>query len=172
MKRERLILLVGLLVALVSFYVGLNQWLSSKNQPSTPVTIMPVKPTPSPPPATSAPSSTTTPPESSQQTQAATPTEKHVSPTPSTTTEAHEKPHEKPKEKPKPRPKKEYLIQVGAFTYQENAQKALEKAQKMGYKGHIKKEDGFYKVLLVVKTDNIDEHLQKLRKEFGGAFVK
>ena len=46
MKRERLVILLGLLVALVFFYFGLNEWLKSKEEQVKPPPVV-VKPAPS-----------------------------------------------------------------------------------------------------------------------------
>ncbi len=42
----------------------------------------------------------------------------------------------------------------------------------MGYKVTIVEEDNFYKVRVLVKTDDINSELRKLRGTFGGAIVK
>jgi DedD protein len=67
---------------------------------------------------------------------------------------------------------KEYVIQIGAFSSKENADRALEKAKSMGYRGETVKEDNFYKVIVRVKTDDPKEVLAKLKATFGGAIIK
>jgi hypothetical protein len=47
MRKERLLILLGILVALIFFYVGLNKWLESKPESAPPPVV--VKPTPKPP---------------------------------------------------------------------------------------------------------------------------
>jgi DedD protein len=78
---------------------------------------------------------------------------------------------EKQAEKPKGEVK-EYVIQIGAFSSKENADRALEKAKSMGYRAEIVREDKFYKVRLRVKTDDPNKVLAKLRSTFGGAIIK
>jgi DedD protein len=43
-KRERLIILLGILIALIFFYFGLNEWLKSKEEQVSPPPVV-VKPT-------------------------------------------------------------------------------------------------------------------------------
>ncbi|NAZ06637.1 MAG: SPOR domain-containing protein, partial [Thermocrinis sp.] len=43
MKKERLLILLGVLVALIFFYVGLNKWLESKPESAPPPVV--VRPT-------------------------------------------------------------------------------------------------------------------------------
>ena len=44
MKKHRLVLLLGILVALVFFYLGLNTWMTAQEQQSTPPPVVRVKP--------------------------------------------------------------------------------------------------------------------------------
>ncbi len=183
-RQRRFVVLLGILVALVSFYVGLNMWISSKKEEAQPLPVV-VKPKPQEKPQEQ----------------------------PSQPVEAMQKPQEKPQEQlpapPTPQPTKEekrqdviaqkiqeekkipeekapqqtqeekvrkmrsYTVQVGAFSSRENALKALSRAKSMGYKNvNIKEEDGFYKVLINLRTDNINQELRKLRLSFGGAILR
>ena len=60
---------------------------------------------------------------------------------------------------------------MGAFTIENYAKKAAEKARNMGYSVKIVEEDNFYKVRLIVRSDNIESELSKLRKAFGSAII-
>jgi type IV secretory pathway VirB10-like protein len=194
MKKERLLILLGILVALIFFYVGLNKWLESKPESAPPpVVVRPTPPQPIPPPQEEkakeepkAEEKKQTPPPEPQK-----PKEdliakkiqeektKEVQKTQEGTNLTAQKQEtrkevakqEKQAEKPKGEVK-EYVIQIGAFSSKENAEKALEKAKSMGYKGEIVSEDKFYKVRVRVKTDDPNKVLAKLRSSFGGAIIK
>lgn len=197
MKKERLLILLGILVALIFFYVGLNKWLESKPE-STPPPVV-VRPTP---PQLAQP---TSPPQEEKAKEEPKAEEKKQTPPPepqkpkedliaqkiqeektkevkknqegkNLTTQKQEARKEVAKqEKQAEKPKgeiKEYVIQIGAFSSKENADRALEKAKSMGYRGEIVKEDNFYKVRVRVKTDDPKKVLAKLKATFGGAIIK
>ncbi len=176
MRKERLLILLGTLIALIFFYVGLNKWLESKPESAPPPVV--VKPTP-PQPAS---------PQQEEKPEAKV-EEKKPDPPPEPqkqeedliaqkiqeekTKEARKEVAKQEKQAEKPKGEvKEYVIQIGAFSSKENAEKALEKAKSMGYRGEIVSEDKFYKVRVRVKTDDPNKVLAKLSSSFGGAIIK
>jgi DedD protein len=215
MRKERLLILLGTLMALIFFYVGLNKWLESKPESAPPPVV--VKPTPSQP---NSPQQ-----EGKPKEEAKVEEKKQISPaepqkqkedliaqkiqeekSKEEKTEEVQKTQEsknltaqkqearkesekvekvkeekvqkntvakqeKQAEKPK-REVKEYVIQIGAFSSKENADRALGKAKSMGYRGEIVNEDNFYKVRVRVKTDDPKKVLAKLKATFGGAIIK
>jgi Sporulation related domain. len=197
MGRERLLILLGTLIALIFFYVGLNKWLESKPESAPPPVV--VRPTP-PQQAQSISSpqeekakeepkveekKQSPPPEPQKQKEdliaqkiqeektkevQKTQENKNLTAQKQETREEVAK-REKQAEKPKGEVK-EYVIQVGAFSSKENADRALEKAKSMGYRGEIVNEDNFYKVRVRVKTDDPKKVLAKLKATFGGAIIK
>jgi DedD protein len=197
MRKERLLILLGTLIALIFFYVGLNKWLESKPESAPPPVV--VKPTPpqpaqpiSPPQEEEAKEETKveekkqTPPAELQKQKEDLIAQKiqeektkEVQKTQESKNLAAQKQEarkevakqEKQAEKPK-KEVKEYVIQIGAFSSKENADRALEKAKSMGYKAEIVNEDNFYKVRVRVKTDDPKKVLAKLKATFGGAIIK
>jgi len=227
-KRERLIILLGVLVALVFFYLGLNEWLKTKEEQVQPPPLV-VKPSPQKeeaPQVQQTPASTELEPKSKPEKQEEKAQEKQeiketsktkeqdlipqkikeekkietpqktkeVEKTKKEKKEIKEVPktaeqnlmaegikEEKKKEKPQgvketrkttKAPLKTYIVQIGAFANEKGAKKTAERARKMGYKVNIVEEDNFYKVRVLVKTDDINSELRKLRGTFGGAIVK
>jgi len=194
MKKERLLILLGILIALIFFYVGLNKWLESKPESAPPPVV--VRPTPkqpiSPPQEEKAKEEPkaeekkqTPPPEPQKpkedliakkiQEEKTKEVQKTQEGTNLTTQKQETRKEVAKQEKQAEKPKgevKEYVIQIGAFSSKENAEKALEKAKSMGYKGEIVSEDKFYKVRVRVKTDDPNKVLAKLRSAFGGAIIK
>ena len=162
-RRERLIVLVGILIALIFFYLGLNQWLKQKT-PAEPPPIV-VKPAPKPP-------------EESQPKFEKVEQPAEQKPEKEEKKEAEKKPEQATKnnltvQKDQVKEeKREYVIQIGAFIHKENAEKVLEKAKRMGYSGEIINEDKFYKVRVKVRTDNLRAEVNKLRSAFGNVIVK
>ena len=183
-KRKRLVLLIGILVALVSFYVGLNMWISSKQENVQPLPTV-VRPSPQPQ-IQQPPTQPPTQPEDKEDKKVVEKdllAQKIQEEKGTTAAERKEKESEKPldsavkKEKQEERKAgeravKTYTVQVGAFINKENALKALNKARSMGYSGTIREEDGFHKVLITVKTSDIRSEIKKLRVSFGGAIIK
>lgn len=197
MRKERLLILLGTLIALIFFYVGLNKWLESKPESAPPPVV--VKPTPpqpaqpiSPPQEEEAKEEPKV--EEKKQVLPSEPQKqkedliaqkiqeektKEVQKTQESKNLAAQKQEarkevakqEKQAEKPK-KEVKEYVIQIGAFSSKENADRALEKAKSMGYRGEIVNEDNFYKVRVRVKTDDPKKVLAKLKDTFGGAIIK
>ncbi len=192
MRKERLLILLGTLIALISFYVGLNKWLESKSESAPPpVVVKPAPPQPTSPqqeekPSAKAEEKKPTPPPESQK-----PEEdliaqkiqeektKEVQKTQegknliAQKREARKEVAKQEKQAEKPKGEvREYVIQIGAFISKENADRALEKAKGMGYRGEIVKEDNFYKVRVRVKTDDPKKVLAKLKATFGGAIIK
>ena len=197
MRRERLLILLGTLIALIFFYVGLNKWLESTPESAPPPVV--VKPTPpqpaqpiSPPQEEKAKEEPKV--EEKKQTPPVEPQKqkedliaqkiqeekiKEVQKTQDSKNLTAQKQEarkevakqEKQAEKPK-REVKEYVIQIGAFSSKENADRALAKAKSMGYRGEIVNEDNFYKVRVRVKTDDLNKVLAELSSSFGGAIIK
>jgi DedD protein len=199
MRKERLLILLGILVALIFFYVGLNKWLESKPESAPPPVV--VRPAPKQP---------TSPPQEEKAKEEPKAEEKKQTPPPepqkpkedliakkiqeeknkeektkevqktqeskNLTTQNQEARKEVAKQEKQAEKQKgevkEYVIQIGAFSSKENADRALEKAKSMGYKGEIVSEDKFYKVRVMVKTDDPNKVLAKLRSAFGGAIIK
>ncbi len=63
------------------------------------------------------------------------------------------------------------IVQIGAFSKEKNAKVAMKKANGMGYKVTIVKEDGFYKVRVYVNAKKFREEFSRLKRTFGGAIV-
>jgi len=188
---------LGILVALIFFYVGLNKWLESKPE-STPPPVV-VRHTPP------QPAQPTSPPQEEKAKEEPKAEEKKQTPPPepqkqkedliaqkiqeektkevkknqegknltAQKQEARKEVAKQEKQAEKPKGEvKEYVIQIGAFSSKENADRALERAKSMGYKGEIVSEDKFYKVRVRVKTDDPNKVLAKLKATFGGAIIK
>ncbi len=194
MRKERLLILLGTLIALISFYVGLNKWLESKSESAPPpVVVKPTPPQPASPQQEGKPNEeakveekkSTPPPEPQKQEEdliaqkiqeekikevQKTQESKNLTAQKQETQKEVAK-QEKQAEKPKGEVK-EYVIQIGAFSSKENAEKALEKAKSMGYRGEIVSEDKFYKVRVRIKTDDPNKVLAELSSSFGGAIIK
>jgi len=197
MRKERLLILLGILVALIFFYVGLNKWLESKPESAPhPVVVRPAPPQPAQPIA---------PPQEEKAKEEPKAEEKKQTPPPepqkpkedliaqkiqeektkevqktqegknltAQKQEARKEVAKQEKQAEKPKGEvKEYVIQIGAFSSKENAEKALEKAKSMGYRGEIVSEDKFYKVRVRVKTDDPNKVLAELSSSFGSAIIK
>ncbi|WP_448587837.1 SPOR domain-containing protein [Thermocrinis sp.] len=185
--------MLGTLVALIFFYIGLNQWFKQKPASEPPPVVIRPTPPPKPPEETQ--------PKTEEKEQIPTVAREEQEPEADKKREdliaekieeekrkgidqkegkkTEEKPERAPAEPRKEVEKnqgrgetKEYVIQIGAFSSNENAQKALRKAINMGYKGEVASEDGFYKVRVRVRTDNLKGEINKLKSHFGGAIVK
>jgi DedD protein len=215
MRKERLLILLGTLIALIFFYVGLNKWLESKSESVPPPVV--VKPTPPQPTSPPQEEKAKEEPKAEEKKQAhplepqkqkedliaqkiqeeknkeektkavqKTPESKNLTAQKQEAQKESEKvekvkeekvqknavaKQEKQAEKPK-REVREYVIQIGAFSSKENADRALGKAKSMGYRGEIVNEDNFYKVRVRVKTDDPKKVLAKLKATFGGAIIK
>ncbi|MCS7196263.1 MAG: SPOR domain-containing protein [Aquificaceae bacterium] len=198
-KRERLIILLGVLIALVFFYLGLNEWLKTREERVQPPPLV-VKPTPQPkePPLKEG--------EAAAQKEEKPPAEQKdiAEKTPQKEVKG-EAPEEKKEEPPQKAAKKEqkdliaqkikeerlegkqkepkakvqekadmkvYTVQIGAFKDRERAKKVAERAKGMGYEVKLVEEEDFYKVRLTLRTDSINTELGKLKKTFGGAILK
>ncbi len=207
MKRERLVILLGILIALVFAYLGLNEWLKSRQAESPPPPMV-IKPQPKPKEETKTtevkeekpaeqeakkdliakkikeekaisqkeePIAQKTKEESKQQARKEDKTisiDAQQKQPEQQKTIAYKKEGEQQERRRVKRPiKKSYVVQIGAFKDKENAQKALTKVEKMGYKAQIVEEDTYYKVRINIKTANINEELRRLRSTFGGAIV-
>jgi DedD protein len=181
MRKERLLILLGTLIALISFYVGLNKWLESKPESAPPPVV--VRPAPL------QPAQPISPPQEEKAKEEPKVEEKKPTPPPKSqkpkedliaqkiqeekTKEARKEVAKQEKQAEKPKGEvREYVIQIGAFSSKENADRALEKAKSMGYRAEIVNEDNFYKVRVRVKTDDPKKVLAKLKATFGGAIIK
>jgi len=182
-KRERLIILLGVLVALVFFYLGLNEWLKTKEEKvqPPPLVVKPSSQKKEEPQAQQPPASTKLEPKSEPKKQEEKQEIKEAQKTKEQDVIAQKIKEEKKTEalqktkegeKVTKVPLKTYTVQIGAFKSKESAEKVVERARKMGYKVNIVEEDNFYKVRVLVKTDDINSELRKLRGTFGGAIVK
>ncbi len=178
-KNRRLIILLGIIVALLSFYVGLESWISSKEKPQ-------------PPPVVVAPVQTQQSQSQQESIQKQTEEQKSNLKTQESKqdviakviqdSKVQEKPQEiqqktlsqesKQDKKLEQESGKVYTIQIGAFANKENATKALNKAKSLGYSAYLKEEENFYKVMIKVQTSDINTELRKLRVTFGGAILK
>ncbi len=174
MKRERLVILLGALVALVFFYLGLNTWLKSKEEKVIPLPVV-IKPQPKEEKAQEQQVQQEKPLEEEKKDKIAQKIEKEkrVAQLPEKTKkETTESKPKSEKKAVKEKGKKAYIIQIGAFSKEENAKKALKKAKDMGYKGKIDKEGELYKVRIKVVTASIEKDMSKLKSAFGGAVLK
>jgi len=197
MRKERLLILLGILIALIFFYVGLNKWLESRPESAPPPVV--VRPTPP------QPAQPISPPQEEKAKEEPKAEEKKQTPPPelqkqkedliaqkiqeektkevqktqegknltAQKQEARKEVAKQEKQAEKPKGEvRDYVIQIGAFSSKENADRALEKAKSMGYRAEIVSEDKFYKVRVRVKTDDPKKVLAKLRSAFGGAIIK
>jgi cell division protein FtsN len=194
MRKERLLILSGILTASIFFKVGLNKWLESKPESTPPpVVVRPAPPQPISPlqeekdkEEPKAEEKKQTPPaepqkqkedliakntqeEKTKEVQKTQESKNLTAQKQETRKEVAKQ--EKQAEKPK-REVKEYVIQIGTFSSKENADRALKKAKSMGYKAEIVREDKLYKVRVRVKTDNPKKVLAGLRSAFGSATIK
>ncbi len=186
MKRERLIILFGLLIALVFFYIGLNQWLRTKDEKVQPLPVV-VEPTPrqeeiqkpiedqKPMEKQNQPSEKDLIAQKIREEKAIekqAPKQEEVQKTPPKTAERQvAKVEQKTQKEHAKEEMKNYTIQIGAFKNKEGAQKIAEKARNMKYKVNIIEEDNFYKVRIMVATRDINKELEKIRKTFGDAVL-
>lgn len=190
MKKERLLLLLGLFVSFVFFYLGLNEWLKTREEKVQPPSVV-VNPPTQPP--SEAPQKTEKPQEEKPVELTNKTSEKERKPQNLTQKKEESTKEAKKEEKgdavaqkikeesvakkvEEPKVKKAelklYIVQVGAFKDKEKAENVMEIAKKMGYETKIVEEDDFYKVRLSVRTDNINSELNKIRETFGNAFIK
>jgi len=190
MKKERLVILLGTLLALIFFYIGLNQWLEQKTPAESPPVVVKPKPKPAEevqpkevkpmaeeakPPVQGEPRA-----EKQKEDLIAKKIEEEKKKESKKQMEGEKKQKQPPVEQTNnltvqkvqvEKEKKERVIQIGAFISKENAEKALSKAKNMGYSGEIVSEDKFYKVRVKVRTDNIRAELNKLKSAFGNAII-
>jgi len=190
MKKERLVILLGTLLALIFFYIGLNQWLEQKTPAESPPVVVKPKPKPAEevqpkevkpmaeeakPPVQGEPRA-----EKQKEDLIAKKIEEEKKKESKKQMEGEKKQKQPPVEQTNnltaqkvqvEKEKKERVIQIGAFISKENAEKALSKAKNMGYSGEIVSEDKFYKVRVKVRTDNIRADLNKLKSAFGNAII-
>ena len=190
MKKERLVILLGTLLALIFFYIGLNQWLEQKTPAESPPVVVKPKPKPTEevqpkevkpmaeeakPPVQGEPRA-----EKQKEDLIAKKIEEEKKKESKKQMEGEKKQKQPPVEQTNnltaqkvqvEKEKKERVIQIGAFISKENAEKALSKAKNMGYSGEIVSEDKFYKVRVKVRTDNIRAELNKLKSAFGNAII-
>jgi Sporulation related domain. len=213
MKKEGLLIPLGILVALIFFYVGLDKWRESKPESApSPMVVIPAPPQPAQPISPLQEEKAMEEPKAEEKEQTLPPEPqkpkedliaqkiqeektkevqkiqegKNLTAQKQETRKESEKvekvkeekiqksmvaKQEKQAEKLKGEVK-EYVIQIGAFSSKENADRALGKAKSMGYRSEIVNEDNFYKVRVRVKTDDLEKVLAELRSAFGGAIIK
>ncbi len=178
-KNRRVILLLGIIIALLSFYVGLESWISSNEKPQPPpVVVAPVKTQQSQPQQESIQKQTEeqkgnlNTQESKQDAIAKVIQDSKVQEKPQEIQQKTLSQESKQGNNLKQESGKVYTIQIGAFTNKENALKALNKAKSLGYSAYLKEEEDFYKVMIKVRTSDINTELRKLRVTFGGAFLR
>ncbi len=159
MKGYRIVLLVGLLVALVFFYLGLNEWIYSN------------KPTANPPPIVyKERSKEEIRKELAESIKLKEEKKKKEEQRKQNIVKNTKKPEKKKINKVK-KVKKTKIIQVGAFSREKNAKVALKKIANMGYTAIILREDGFFKVRVKIEEDKLKDALTKLRKVFGNVII-
>ena len=198
MSKHRLLLISGILVALVFFFLGMRVWMSStqteeiiipppvaKNRPP-----VQVRPQPQPQPVEPAPPGQTEPkpPQEAQATEVVKPPpaepgmeEKGVEPSPRPEVKKREGEIARKEESPnlrkvivkkkEVRALREYVVQIGAFKFRENARRSLELARNKGFDAFVVEEEGLYKVRVRVKAKSLLSALRKVRGEFRNAFV-
>ncbi|MDQ7083387.1 MAG: SPOR domain-containing protein [Aquificota bacterium] len=178
MQRHRLALLLGILVALVFFYLGLNTWMESQQMKVSPPPVVRAKP-----PVQTIQRVETVKPEEPK------PEEKRVAPPESLEAKAGNPHPDKPeadsepgkgnperKEEAKAEPAeskalKDFVVQIGAFKDRKNAESRLKKAKERGYDAFIIEEEGLYKVRVRVKASSVSGAVSEVKRNFKGAFV-
>jgi DedD protein len=172
MQRHRLALLLGVLVALVFFYLGINTWMESQRMKAAPPPVVrakpPVQTTPQTEPLKPVEPVVLRNPEPVSQNS---PGEERAEGNPEE--EEIKEPKEEPKEE-KPKRKgdlKDFVFQIGAFKKKENAQKRLQRAKESGFDAFLIEEEGLYKVRVRVKAEDLKGAISKVRKSFKSAFV-
>ncbi len=159
MKGYRIVLLVGLLVALVFFYLGLNEWIYSN------------KPIANPPPIVyKERSKEEIRKELAENIKLKEEKEKKEEQKGQKVVKDIKKSEKKNVKKVKTKTKTK-IIQVGAFSKEKNAKVALKKIANMGFTAIILKEDGFFKVRVKIEEDKLKDALIKLRKVFGNVII-
>jgi len=167
--RHRLVLLLGILVALTFFYLGINTWMSAQEKRATPPPIVSSKPAiaPAPKPALKPADETPKPRVIKLSHSPSEPSKKRI-----------EKPKEEIKEKAnKPAQEqtqkklKEYIVQIGAFKLKKNADARLKLAKEKGFEVFMIEEDGLYKVRVRVEAKSSLSALRETRNRLGSAFV-
>ena len=190
LQKHRLILLLGVLVALIFFYLGVNTWMETQERRTAPPPVVRTKPpvqikpeakqvkpqTPKPPQAQKTPPRK---PEKKvvqkKQPQKPARTAEAKKPQPQKQVPVKKAPPQKkqpqPQKKPAPAPMKEFVAQIGAFKLKSNAEKSLALAKKKGFTAFIVEENGLYKVRVRFKAKNLRSALRTVRRDFSGAFI-
>jgi len=190
LQKHRLILLLGVLVALIFFYLGVNTWMESQERKTAPPPVVRAKPpvqikpeakqvkpqTPQPPQTQKAPVRK---PEKKvaekKQPQKPVRTAEAGKPQPQKQTPPKKAPPQKkqpqPEKKPAPAVTKEFVAQIGAFRLKSNAEKRLALAKKKGFSAFIVEENGLYKVRVRFRAKNLRSALRTVRRDFSGAFI-
>lgn len=181
-KNKRFVILLGIVIALLSFYIGLESWISSKEKPQPPpVVVTPTTQTQQDQAQfqqkdlqkeAEEPKGVSESKEDKQDVIAKAIQDNKVQQEALHASQESAPKKEEQTKQPKRGSKKSYVVQIGAFSNEDNAAKALSKAKSMGYSPYIKEEDNFYKVIIKVQTDDINAELKKLRAAFGGAILK
>ncbi len=174
MKKHRLVLLLGILVALIFFYLGLNTWMASQEQQSAPPPVVrskppvqikpPAQPVKPQPPAPAAP-----------KVEEETPKPKVVKLTPTEPKKEEKKVEEKPKpqvkkaeEKPKPKVQKPKEVKKEIVKREEEP-----KPKKVSVKKEKPKSLREYVVQIGAfkSKDNADKSLKLARSKGFDAFI-
>lgn len=179
MKRHRLILLSGILVALIFFFLGVKNWMGSQEQTVPPPVVRSTPPVQvSPPAPTTQPKPTEQQKEEKPETKVAQTTPKGEQKPKQEGVEEGKKPKPKVEQKTKGKVEKEkreaehnYVVQIGAFKSEERAKGVLKLAKDKGFTAFLIEENGFYKVRVRVKAQDIASALGKVRGEFKSAFL-
>ncbi len=162
MKGYRIVLLIGVLVALIFFYLGLNEWINSNKASINPPPIVYKERTEKEIRREIA---------NSIRERGKPSEEEKVKKTKNEERKVKSVKTEKNKKTLNKKIIKYKIIQIGAFSKEKNAKVAMKKASAMGYKVTMVKEDGFYKVRVYVNEDKYKDEFKKLKSMFGGAIV-
>ena len=162
MKGYRVVLLIGVLVALIFFYLGLNEWIDSNKTSINPPPIVYKE---------RAEKEIRREIANSIREKGKPAEEEKVRNTKNEEREVKSVKTEKRKKTLNKKIIKYRIIQIGAFSKEKNAKVAMKKASAMGYKVTMVKEDGFYKLRVHVNEDKYKEEFKRLKRIFGGAIV-
>jgi len=194
LQKHRLILLLGILVALLFFYLGVNTWMETQQRRTAPPPVVRAKPpVQTKPEAKQVKPQTPKTPQTQRQQPQKPPVKKAEQPKKQKEVRVAEKKTPKPtraqtvqktptaKQPPtkkplqaragKKTPLKEFVAQIGAFKVKSNAERNLRVAKQKGFTAFIVEEDGLYKVRVRFKAQDLRTALRKVRKTFEGAFI-
>ncbi len=196
LQKHRLILLLGVFVALVFFYLGVNTWMETQERKTAPPPVVRTKPpvqikpeAQQVKPQTPKPQQAQKQPQKPQKVKEPKPVRKEKEPK---VAQKPRKPVQKqpaaakkappqkriakktpPQQAQRKAPAKlrEFVAQIGAFKNRANAERRLKLAQRKGFSAFIVEEGGLYKVRVKFKAENLRSALKTVRGSFGGAFI-